>query len=133
MLRRIIYLLPLALILFASCKKFLDINTDPNNHTTIEVSKILPLAQRSLGDALAIGEDNGGLSQILAVYTHQMSTREEPDQYGATGNEFYLQLSWSKLFGTSPPPGATTPVFGVLNNLEDIIKNASAAGNFRYV
>ncbi|MBD0367539.1 MAG: SusD/RagB family nutrient-binding outer membrane lipoprotein [Flavisolibacter sp.] len=133
MLRRIIYLLPFTVLLLASCKKFLDVNTDPNNPTTIEVSKILPLAQRSLGDGLAIGEDNGGLSQILAVYTHQMTTREEPDQYGATGNEFYLQLAWSKIFGTSPPPGATTPVFGVLNNLEDIIRNASAAGNFRYV
>jgi hypothetical protein len=133
MRRNILYLVPIAAILFASCKKFLDINTDPNNPTEIEVSKILPLAQRTLGDALAIGEDNGGLSQVLAVYTHQMTTREESDQYGATGNEFYLQLGWSKLFGTSPPPGASSPVFGVLNNLEDIIRIASADGNFRYV
>jgi hypothetical protein len=133
MRRNIFYLVPLAAIMFVSCKKFLDINTDPNNPTEIEVSKILPLAQRTLGDALAIGEDNGGLSQVLAVYTHQMTTREESDQYGATGNEFYLQLAWSKLFGTSPPPGAATPVFGVLNNIEDIIRVASADGNFKYV
>ena len=30
-------------------------------------------------------EQNGGLSEILAVYTHQMSTREGPDKYGITG------------------------------------------------
>ena len=89
MIRKILFIV---MVLFTvSCNKdFLDINTDPNNPTAIEVSKLLPWAQRTLGDALALGEDNGGLSQILSVYTHQVSTREEPDQYGATGNEFYL-------------------------------------------
>lgn len=127
-------ILIIVLVLFTvSCTKdFLDINTDPNNPTDIEVSKLLPWAQRTLGDALAMGEDNGGLSQILSVYSHQMSTREEPDQYGATGNEFYLGLAWSKLYATSPPAGATQPVYGVLNNLEDIIVRSSAAGNTHY-
>ena len=69
-------ILIIVLVLFTvSCTKdFLDINTDPNNPTDIEVSKLLPWAQRTLGDALAMGEDNGGLSQILSVYSHQMST-----------------------------------------------------------
>lgn len=127
-------ILIIVLVLFTvSCKKdFLDINTDPNNPSDIEVSKLLPWAQRTLGDALAMGEDNGGLSQILSVYTHQMSTREEPDQYGATGNEFYLGLAWSKLYATSPPAGGTQPVYGVLNNLEDIISRSSADGNTHY-
>lgn len=122
------------LVLFtASCTKdFLDINTDPNNPTDIEVSKLLPWAQRTLGDALSMGEDNGGLSQILGVYTHQLSTREEPDQYGATGNESFLGLAWSKLYATSPPPGAAQPVYGVLNNLEDIIERATEDGNTHY-
>ena len=131
MIRKILFIV---MVLFTvSCNKdFLDINTDPNNPTAIEVSKLLPWAQRTLGDALALGEDNGGLSQILSVYTHQVSTREEPDQYGATGNEFYLGLAWSKLYATSPPPGATTPVFGVLNNLDDIIERSTAAENTQY-
>jgi len=131
MIRKILFIV---MVLFTvSCTKdFLDINTDPNNPTAIEVSKLLPWAQRTLGDALALGEDNGGLSQILAVYTHQMSTREEPDQYGATGNEFYLGLAWSKLYATSPPAGATTPVYGVLNNLDDIIERSTAAENTQY-
>src|SRR5690606_15124613 len=131
MIRKILFIV---MVLFTvSCTKdFLDINTDPNNPTAIEVSKLLPRAQRTLGDALALGEDNGGLSQILSVYTHQMSTREEPDQYGATGNEFYLGLAWSKLYATSPPAGATTPVYGVLNNLDDIIERSTAAENTQY-
>ncbi len=127
------FLIVVVVLFSASCTKdFLDINTDPNNPTDIEVSKLLPWAQRTLGDALSMGEDNGGLSQILGVYTHQLSTREEPDQYGATGNEFFLGLAWSKLYATSPPPGAAQPVYGVLNNLEDIIERATEDGNTHY-
>ncbi len=86
MLRKFLYIIPIGLIWFISCKKTLDINTDPNNPTTISISKLLPAAVQNLGNALAIGNGTyGGLSQILSVYTHQMSTREEPDVYGVTG------------------------------------------------
>lgn len=121
-------------LLFASCSKdFLDINSDPNNPTSIEVSKLLPTTQRTLGDALSMDENNGGLSEILAVYTHQMSTREEPDKYGVTGVDVNIQTAWSKLYSSSPQPGTTYPIYGVLQNLQDIIKNGTAAGNLQYV
>jgi hypothetical protein len=133
MTRKLKYIVPFALIMTVSCtKEFLDVNTDPNQPSIIEVSKLLPTAQKGLGDALAIGGgDNGGLSQVLSVYTHQVTTREEPDQYGATGNEFYLGTAWPKLYAAtlSSPP---LPEYGVLQNLEDIITNASAAGNLRF-
>src|SRR5687767_1573265 len=134
MVRIVRYMIPvLAVVLVASCKKdFLDINTDPNNPTSIDVSKLLPTAQRNLGDALALGGgNNGGLSQILSVYSHQISTREEADQYGATGTEFFLGLAWPKIYA-AVLPSSTTPEQGVMQNLEDIIKNASAAGNTQY-
>lgn len=108
-------------ILFTSCKKTLDINQNPNDPTTITLSRLLPTSERNLGDALTIGGANsGGLSQVLSVYTHQMSTREEPDAYSATGNEFYIGLAWPGLYQ------------GTLTNLEQIIKDGTAAGNFRY-
>ncbi len=133
MLRKLKYILPVAMVFLSSCKKdFLNINADPNNPTAVEVSKVLPNAERSLGDALALGENAGGLSEILAVYTHQMTTREEADQYGTAPDDFYLNLAWGKLYGTQPPPGAAQPVFGVLNNLEDIIRNGTAKGNLRF-
>lgn len=133
MLQKIKYILPLAAVILFSCKKdFLNINTDPNNPTSIEVSKLLPTAQRNLGDALAIGGgNNGGLSQLLSVYTHQLSTREEADQYGVTGTDFFLSLAWPKLYA-AVLPSTTTPEQGVLENLEDIIRNASDAGNTQY-
>jgi hypothetical protein len=133
MLRKLKYFIPLVAVLaITSCKKFLDINKDPNNPTSVEVSKILPTTERTLGDALSMDESNGGLSQALAVYTHQMSTREEADKYGITGTDNNVATPWSKMYSSSAQPGTAYPIYGVLQNLEDIIKNATAAGNLRY-
>jgi len=132
MLHKIKFLIPLVALVAVSCKKFLDINKDPNNPTTIEVSKLLPTTQRTLGDLLSMDEQNGGLSEILAVYAHQMTTRESPDKYGITGVDVNIQTAWSKLFSSTGNPGTVFPVYGVLQNLEDIIAKSTAAGNLRY-
>lgn len=132
MLHKIKFIIPLVALLAVSCKKFLDVNTDPNNPVTVEVSKLLPTTQRTLGDALSMDEQNGGLSEILAVYTHQMSTREEADKYGITGVDVNIQTAWSKLFSSTANPGTSFPVYGVMQNLEDIIAKSTAAGNLRY-
>src|SRR5687767_3644669 len=133
MLRKLLYLLPVTgLLVLGSCKKTLDINVDPNNPTALSISNILPAAERALGDALSFGNGNyGGLSQVLSVYTHQMSTREEPDQYGATGLEFYIQTAWQSLYQSYYDADLVLHP-GVINNLEQIIKDATATGNPRY-
>jgi hypothetical protein len=114
-------------------KEFLDINTDPNKPTVIEISKLLPTAEKGIGDALAIGGgNNGGFSTILGVYTHQLSTREESDQYGATGDEFFIGTAWPKLY-SAVLPSPPIPTYGVLQNLEDIIEKGTAAGNLQFV
>ncbi len=116
------YILPAVMLL--SCKKneFLDINNDPNNPTSIEISKLLPTAIKNLGNGLATGGNaNAGLSEVLAVYMHQMSTREEPDQYGATGNNYFIGTAWPTLYQS------------VLANLEQVIKDGTTAGNLKYV
>jgi hypothetical protein len=134
MLRKLKYFVFLSAVVATSCKKdFLNINTDPNNPTTIKVSNLLSTTQRTLGDALSMDENNGGMSEILEVYMHQMTTREEADKYGIVGTDVNLNTIWSKLYSSSPNPGTTFPIYGVLQNLEDIIKNASAAGNMQYV
>ena len=133
MFRKILYIVPIAIFLASCTKDFLDINVDPNNPTSIEPSKLLPGIQKTLGDALSMDENNGSLSEILAVYTHQMSTREEPDQYGIIGTDVNLATAWTKLLSATPNPGTLAPVYGVLQNLEDIIKNGTEAGNLRYV
>src|SRR5690606_23965814 len=106
MIRKLKYILPVVLLFANTCKKQLDINNDPNNPSTIAVSKLLPYVEQRLGFALAI---NSGLSQVLGVYTHQFTVRESPDQYGATGNDFNIQQAWSTMYS------------GVLNNADVII------------
>jgi hypothetical protein len=110
----------------------LNINTDPNNPTSISIAKLLPAAEAALGNALTIGNGTyGGLSQVLSVYTHQMSTREEADVYGANGQDFYITNAWATFYESFlNSNNIFTP--GVLNNLEQIIKDASASGNPRY-
>ena len=135
MISKLKYIIPLAMIvILSSCKKdFLDINTDPNNPTDAPIDLLLPTAERTLGDALAMGSgDNGGLSQILEVYVHRITTREEADQYGAQGNEFFTSLAWPKFYSSSPPPGASEPLHGILQNLDEIIKKSTEDNNLYY-
>src|ERR1043165_1183425 len=132
MLRKIKYSPLIVALMLTSCKKMLDINSDPNNPTSIEVAKLLPTTERTLGDAMSMDENNGGLSEGLAVYVHQMTTREEADKYGLVGTDNNIGIPWSKFYASTPNPGLTTPNFGVLQNLEDIINRSTEGGNLRY-
>lgn len=118
MKNKLLYILPVALLMMVSCKKQLDINVDPNNPVELSESRLLPAVQYNLGRSLAIG---GGLSNILQVYTHQMTTRENADQYGVTGSDFYIQEAWNGLYQD------------VLTNTNFIIKNGTENGNLKYV
>ncbi len=131
------YILPAA-ILFASCKKSLNINTDPNNPnpSIISEKQLLPTAEKRLGDALSI--DNGavtsigigagipggvsiaGLSDICSVFIHQTIQRSELDKYGVTGNSFDIQAAWLSFYQ------------GTANNLEVIIQKAEVNDNAVY-
>ena len=130
MLSKLKYIIP-AFLLLTACKKQLDINVDPNNPATVAESKLLPNVEHLLGNSLATGSgDFQGLSQALANYTHQLTTRESFNQYGVTGNDYVLQMSWTTLFGTELNTISNTS--SVLNNNEAIIKIATANGNLKY-
>ncbi|HUQ67672.1 MAG TPA: SusD/RagB family nutrient-binding outer membrane lipoprotein [Flavitalea sp.] len=135
MISKFKYIIPITtMLIILSCKKdFLNINRDPNNPTDAPVDLLLTTAERTLGDALSMGGgENGGLSQILEVYVHRITTREEADQYNAKGNEFFTSLAWPKFYSSSPPPGASEPLHGILQNLEEITRKATADGNLYY-
>ncbi|WP_214073402.1 SusD/RagB family nutrient-binding outer membrane lipoprotein [Mucilaginibacter sp. dw_454] len=104
-----------------SCKKALDINTDPYSPTTAPINKLLPKAEENLGIALTTGASAGGISQVLEVYTHRLVVREDPDQYGATGDDFDIGTNWSGLYVSTIP------------NLDAIITQGTKDNNMHYV
>ena len=106
------------LILLAGCTKdFLNINEDPNYPTTAPLSQLLTSVQVDLADALSI---NNGLSNFAAVYMHQVTMREDPDQYGVTGSSFYTNNPWLEIYS------------GPLQDIELMIKTGDAGDNLIY-
>jgi hypothetical protein len=106
------------MITSVSCKKALDINTNPYAPTAAPINKLLPTAELNLGLSQTI---SSGISQVLEVYTHRMIVREDPDQYGASGGDFNIAGHWSTLY------------VNTLTNLDAIISQGTKDGNLHYV
>jgi hypothetical protein len=123
-IKKSIFLLTTILVLFTGCSKdFLDINEDPNNPTEVSVATLLPRAEQYV--AFSLGYSRGtvevGLSEVLAVYTHQMVVREDADQYGANGTEFNINGAWDSFYSNALP------------DLNAIIAQGTTQGNMTYV
>ncbi len=117
-MKNIIKILLVFMILIAGCTKdYLDINKDPNNPLEPQLALLLTNSEWGLGDALSI---NGGLSNFAAVYMHQISMREDPDQYGVNGTSFYANGGWSNLYA------------GPLQDLELVISKGEESENLIY-
>src|SRR5437868_2297102 len=132
MKRTIIYI-ALVLVFTGCTKTFLDVNSDPNDPTSVSVSQLLPNAEYAIGNSLALGGgDFGGLSQVLAFYTHQLTTREEQDQYGAVGTNYWINDAWNRMYSADVDLSTNIERYGALQNLESIIAQSTEAGNLRY-
>jgi hypothetical protein len=116
MIRKLKYIIPVVILIMTSCKKQLDINTDPNNPTTLPESKLLTGAEKSLASSLTA---DFGLTQILSTYVHQTVVRENPNEYGATGVD--VENGWNFFF------------INTVTNLNVIITKGTADGNLQYV
>ncbi len=97
----------------ASCKKFLDVNKNPNSATpsSVQVSMVLSSAERTIGGALALGS---GLGNTLSIYTHQMTGRVGADKYGGNAD------------------GAWTSFYSAIANLDVVIARGKAENRFAY-
>ncbi len=102
-------ILALVLVFFMfSCEEdFLDINVDPNVPWESEVDQLMAYSQTTLAYT-----QSAGLAFVLNVYTHQISVREQPDQYGMTASYGSVNYTWQNLYS------------GVLPNLEAVIEAA---------
>lgn len=124
MIKKNILFISALLVLASGCKKdWLDVNDDPSHPLVVSEETLLPRAEQYLAFSLGFsrGSEEVGLSEVLAVYTHQMTLREEPDQYGATGSEFNLSGAWDSFYEYALP------------DLDGIITQGTKKGNMKYV
>lgn len=121
--KKIIFFLVTGLLLLATgCKKYLDVNENVNDPVEVPTGTLLTSAEFNLGNALSFGNgtlSNYSLSGYLAVYTHQMTTREAADQYGLKGSD--VDYAWDELFQK------------VLPDIDVIIKQGTEEDNMIYV
>src|SRR6478735_6780477 len=104
----------------ASCKKYLDINTDPDSISDAPLAQLLTSAQVNLGF-----EGGSDLFRYSTLIAQQMSGQAsqpnqtyEYDRYNITGSD--QNNLWSSMYSTT------------LSDLELIIKKASTTGSPYY-
>lgn len=107
-------------VMLVGCDTWLDVNKDPNSPEDVPITLLLPTIELHATYALAAGTD-AGLGQDLGVYTHQLSTREEANEYGADGNEYYLGTAWNHMFTST------------LQNIEQLLVKADELNSPRYI
>lgn len=117
---RTIYLFFAVVVLTGTgCKKFLDVNRDPNHPLTVAESLLLPPVELTTSTQIA----GGYAGMVTAYWMQQLSINQ-----AAPGIDTYLisdeevENSWS--FFLYP---------NVLENLKDMIVMAEAAGHYQYV
>ena len=107
-----IYFFALLVMLVAApgCKKFLDVNKNVNDPTSVPLSLLLSNCERNISNNVALGSGLGG---TMAVYTHQVTGRVGADRYGAGSS------GWDGLYSA-------------ITNLNVIIKRGAAESRFKY-
>ena len=100
-MKRALFIFSSIIILLSGCEKWLDINVDPNNPSSIDLDQILPGVYYDIGDDFGIGYSR--LGYVTAVYVHQLTTREAIDQYGITGSHYSMDTYWSDIYSSIIP------------------------------
>ncbi len=98
---RIKYIVSIALasmlVILSSCEKWLDINEDPNNPTSVPVSQLLTTVEIDLAGSL--GSSVGGLSGYTSATVHHMFQRGNTAQfYDLQGTDFEVVTPWNIMY-----------------------------------
>lgn len=111
-----------SVLFFGSCESFLDVNDDPNNITSVEVTQLLPSVTVNIGYTGA-----ADLYKYTALLMQQLSghgpntgfgTFKEYERYNI--NDSDVNGQWVRLFGT------------MLSDTQLIIDRADETGNAHY-
>lgn len=103
--------------LFLSCSDYLDVDTDTDNSTVAPLNQLLTNIEVAVNN---IGDFENYNGSILQVYTHQMTVREEQDQYGTRGDNINMLNDWNA-------------TYLVLTDINTLIEQGTASGNLVYV
>lgn len=111
----------LVLALFSTiiigCSDYLDVDKDTDYPTVAPLNYLLTNTQVSLSQ---VGGYNNNMGRILSTYTHQMTSREEEDQYGVKVGNIPLNNDWDAIYLT-------------LTDIETLIRQGTTSGNMVYV
>ncbi|MFD2727062.1 SusD/RagB family nutrient-binding outer membrane lipoprotein [Hyunsoonleella rubra] len=112
------FLSALILSVTFGCDKYLDVDTDEDNPTVAPLNLLLTDIQyNTIANA---GNFNFWSADLISVYTHQFTAREEQDQYGIKADNVNLNNEWENTF------------LG-LNNLQTLISQAADQENLVYL
>lgn len=102
---------------FLGCEKYLDVDTDTDSPTTAPLGQLLTNIQVGVGTSVDFRLWSG---DMLQVYTHQFTAREEQDQYGTKADNVLLNNDWDNTYLT-------------LTDIETLIAQANENGDVVYV
>lgn len=102
--------------LFSSCSNYLDVDKDTDDPTIAPLNYLLTNIETSIAE---IGDFDRSTGSIYATYTHQMTSREEQDQYGVKVDNIALNNDW-------------TSIYLSLTDIETLIKQALESGDLAY-
>jgi hypothetical protein len=102
--------------MIVGCSDYLDVDTDTDYPTKAPLKLLLTSTQVSIS---RVGDFNVNGGQMLAVYTHQMTTRENPDQYGTKVDDISMNNDWNDIYLT-------------LTDIESLINQSTQSGDLVY-
>ncbi|GAA4270850.1 SusD/RagB family nutrient-binding outer membrane lipoprotein [Aquimarina gracilis] len=100
-----------------SCSDYLDVDTDTDNPTVAPINQLLTGIQVNIGQ---VADFQFFSADILQVYTHQFTAREEQDQYGAKADNVLMNNDWNN-------------VYIGLTDIETLLSQAGESGDEIYV
>lgn len=104
-------------LLAMGCEKYLEVDTDTDSPTTAPLGQLLTNIDISVSNTADFRLWSG---DMLSVYTHQFTAREEQDQYGTKADNINLNNDWDTIYLT-------------LTDLETLISQATESGDLVYV
>lgn len=85
------------IIIISGCEKWLDINDDPNNPTSVPISQLLTTVEIDLAGSM--GASVGSLSGYTSASVHQMFQRGNTHQfYDLQGTDFEVATPWNIMY-----------------------------------